>query len=391
VLALWLLLCGALLISVQMRLQVPIGRVLPPTYDALPLLFVVVLALIAAVLEAARAAAERAGSPMRALWPLIGTPHPARRVVVALGLSVLAALVFFPDFSQLQLVYFVITGLILAVLCVIVPLRVYVGHAGNDLAADLHALWASRALAGLWLKTNVRTRYSQTVLGVLWIVLIPLATAGVLSLAFTQLLRIQLEVPIVSFILSALVAYNVFSNGVLLSPGSLLSKVGLITQVYFPREILLVVQLGEGLLDAVFTFGALFIINAVFGIYPNPWFILLPPLLVLLVAMTAGLMLLVSSLSVLVRDIPQLLGVAMQVLFYLTPVIYPVEQFPATFRWLFVLNPIAPVVQAFREIIVFARPPDGITLLLPCVFAGVVLYLGYVVFKALEAQMADML
>lgn len=382
----FLMLVGAALMSIQIRLQVPIGREPWAGYQSDSPMFYLLMIIAVVLVQTVSILVP----PTTLTSRIVGEAHPARRFLVALFTSFFLILVFHGNISQLQLVYFLGAGVLLAWLCIVVPRRLYVGQGGNSLERDLEKLVGSLPLINLWLRTNIRARYSQTTLGILWIILLPLLASVVLALAFTQILRIQLDVPIVSFILSAMIPYTLFSNAVLNSAGSILGKVSLITQVYFPREILPIVVLGEALVDAVFTFGSLFIINALLGIFPNIYWVYLPPLLLLLITITMGAMFLVSSLSVAVRDIPQLMGVLMQLVFYLTPVIYPVEQFPASFRWLFVLNPVAPIIQAFRDVLVFARPPDSVTLFFPIVFAGVVLYLGYVVFKRIESRMADM-
>jgi lipopolysaccharide transport system permease protein len=100
-------------------------------------------------------------------------------------------------------------------------------------------------------------------------------------------------------------------------------------------------------------------------------------------------MFLVGSLTVMIRDIPQLLAVLIQLLFFLTPIIYPIEQFPERLRFLFVINPIAPIIQGFRDIIVYGRAPDPVSLYYSVVFAGVALVVGYTTFKSIESEMAD--
>jgi lipopolysaccharide transport system permease protein len=90
-----------------------------------------------------------------------------------------------------------------------------------------------------------------------------------------------------------------------------------------------------------------------------------------------------------VRDIPQLLVVLMQLLFYITPVIYPIDRLPESLRIVLILNPIAPLIQGFRDIIVYGRTPDLPSLYFSVVVMGVVLVVGYSTFKSIESEMAD--
>ncbi len=201
----------------------------------------------------------------------------------------------------------------------------------------------------------------------------------------------NISVPFIAFYMSALVPYNFFANNLFGSANAILGRVGIITQVYFPREILILLLLGESLFDFLFTFAALLVINLFFGVLPSSVFIFLPLLFVLLLLLAVGLMFLIGSLTVLIRDIPQFLSVGMQLLFFLTPVIYPVEQVPEQFRYLFLINPLAPVIQGFRDVITFGRAPELVSLCFPLACAAIGLSIGFAVFKTFENEMTDLL
>jgi len=376
-----------MLLAVQLRLLLPMGGNLPPGYAAhFPLLYVLLALVVVGVdqlgkLVPAHFFAQR----------FLSDAHPARQFVTMILVALAGIMLLFPSMARLQLLYFFVASSLICLLVIALPRRLYLKNPENDLLDDLGKLWQRRALLRLWISYNVRARYSQTILGILWIILLPLATALILAIAFTQILRIQLDVPMVSFFLAGLVPFNLFSTGVLNGTRAVLGKLPLVTQVYFPREILVLLVLGEVLVDFVFTFGAMIFINLTYGLYPNVYYIYLPFIVLILIALALGSMLIVSCLSLLVRDIPQLMGVFMQLLFYITPIIYPVETIPAHLRYVYVLNPLAAIVQAFRDVIVYARQPDFVTLYYPIVLSGILLYLGYCIFKSVEGTMADML
>ena len=372
---------AAVLLSLQMRIQLPLGTPQTAADLASPLLLsgiaVMVATLVFAVLR-----------PIPGLSWLAGTAHPFRQFLVCIAFT---ALVILPMTGWLQTAYYLGAGIIIGVLGIAIPFRIYVGQPDTSIDQDVVRLWQRRELLAIWLKYNIETRYNQRILGILWIVLLPLSTAVVLTVAFTQVMRIQLDKPFISFYLSALVIYNVFNNGVLASNFAVLSKLSLVTQVYFPREILVLVALGEVIIDFVFTFVTMLIVNACFGVFPNLYFVYLLPLLLLMIIITLGLMLIFSALSILIRDIPPLVSVGLQLVFFLSPIIYPVEQIPEEFRILYLINPIAPLVQGFRDVIVYSRMPDVVTLYYPLAFALVVFCLGYTTFKSVESEMADLL
>lgn len=382
----FLVLMGAMLLAGQIRLQVALGNELPPFYQAQPPLMFFLFTGVALLVSLLGSSPLAYQPPFHRFLP---KHHSFRRYLVSLVLSIAGILLLLPDISKLQLTYFAVIGFVLGILCIALPYRLYVGHPGNSVLAPLRLLWQRRALLAIWLRFNIQTRYDQRVLGILWIVLLPVATSLVLSIAFSQFMRIQLDVPYVSFYMAAIIPYNLFSNSVLNSTGSVISRIGIIAQVYFPREILVLLTIGEGIVDFSFAFAAMLVINALNGVLPNENFIYLPLLFGILVGIALGLMFLISSLTVIVRDMPQLLTVFMQLFFFLTPIIYPLQQFPERLRFLFVINPVAPLIQGFRDVIVYGRAPELTSLYYSIVFMGVALVVGYSTFKSIESEMAD--
>ncbi len=120
-------------------------------------------------------------------------------------------------------------------------------------------------------------------------------------------------------------------------------------------------------------------------------FVFLPVLLLIQVALMLGLMFTVSWLSVFVRDVPQLVSVFLQILFYLCPIIYPVSIVPHRYQFLINLNPMGLLIEAWRNVIVYDRMPDWFSLIYPAALAFGVLVFGYRHFKANEDRFADML
>lgn len=378
------LLTNLMFLAVQLRYQIPIGNYLPPEYEPHSILLYAAFAL--AVLGVQIVAWALPPSTVTAR--ILSTPP--RRFFVMLLACFVVTLVVFPDISQLQALYFLFAGIVVWFLGIFLPWRLYVGRPDTIILYDLWTIYKNRSLLRIWLVHNVRARYRQTVLGLAWIILLPLTTSVVLTIAFTAFLRIQLDVPIISFFLSGIIPYTLFSNSILNSTGSIVNRIQIIGQVYFPREILPLITLGEAVVDFIFSSSAMIVTNLVFGIAPNINMIYLPLLFLVLVTLALGLMFMASAITVLIRDIPNLLSVLLQLLFYLTPVIYPVEQLPQNIRFIFAINPIAAVIQGFRDVIVYNQAPDLSTLPYAVMAATVALFLGYSIFKSTEGRMADM-
>lgn len=311
--------------------------------------------------------------------------------IVSLLVALTLIVVLIPSIARAQLIFFVVLGVIIASMTILWAPSPRVAGRDTSMVYHLRKLWENRMLLGIWTRYNVLSRYSQAFLGIVWIIIQPLATSIVLAFVFSQVMRIVDTggAPFISFYMSAIIVWTLFSAGLANGSISLIAASGLITQVYFPREILVIVKLGETMVDVSFTFVALIAINALVGVFPNVAFIYLPILLVIQIALMVGIMLFVSYLSMMIRDVPQLINIILQFMFYLTPILYPADLIPDQFRGLVVLNPLAILVDAYRDVILYNHAPDFVSLYYPTVLAGVLLYTGYMFFKKYERQVAD--
>jgi ABC-2 type transport system permease protein len=371
-----IILCGGVLFSAHFRLKIAVGAPLGEGYVAFPLVLyplITVCAVLAALVRSGLNVHRRKIADFLA-------------ALVGVGLLAAAMFLLTPDMSQLQILYFVLgSAAIAAITLVLTPVK----HSLRDL---LRRLWEQRALLSLWVRYNVTSRYSQTALGILWIVMLPVATSIILTFVFSFIFHAGDigNVPFISFFLSGLMFWTLFTQGVLNGSVSIISHLGLINQIYFPREILVIVRLGEALVDLSFVFVVTLVINLFVGILPNANFIYLPFLLAIHLAFTLGFMFFTSYLTVIIRDMQQLIAVFIQLLFYLTPLMYPIDVMPPNLAEIVkFLNPIAALINAYRDVIVYNRPPDFESLYFAIVLAGVMLYSGYMFFKANEKKLAD--
>lgn len=376
------ILIGAMLVAIQLRYDLRYGKTLGAKYDAQPLMLYIIIILAVGI----GAAIDHVQPQLKARFRL----HPQLgALMMTAGVAAVGILVLLPTISQLQIIYFGgIVGL-LGILLIVLPEYLRLMENLGTLANNLETLWENRVLIGVWMRYNIQSRYSQSILGILWILLVPLSTAVVLSLALTVFLRLELDVPFMVFFFSAYTVYNIFGQGVHNSTNSITGSMGILNQVNFPREILVLVALGETLIDSLLMFVAMLVINALHGVLPNTHFVLLIPIILIMTCLSLGVMLLVSFLSVLVQDIPQLVGIALQLFFYLTPLYYPTENIPSNYQVVILINPLAPLIQATRDIIVYSQNPDWLSLTYPLVVAVVMLMLGYTLFKVNEGKLVD--
>ena len=257
------------------------------------------------------------------------------------------------------------------------------------MTALLRDLLRYRGLIHNLVLRDLKLKYRGSVLGIVWSLLNPLLTLAVYSFAFHTVLRVQME-NYAFFLLVSLLPWQFFSNSLLASTGSIVHNAHLIRKVYFPRETLPVSSV-------LFAFAQLLLAFAVFlpGLLatserPLRWTLLLSiPLLLLHVVFTTGLALLLSALTTAFRDVTHLTEVTVMLLFWLTPIVYPVTIAPAALQELFKANPLAAFAIAYQDVLFWRRVPETIVLASVLVFPAVALLVGLAVFRRMSPGFAE--
>ncbi len=267
-------------------------------------------------------------------------------------------------------------------------------------AADLRPIAAFRRLPRfadlLWTLTlhRLRVRYKQSRLGVAWALIQPLAMMLVFTLMFTVIGRAPGgELPYALFAYSALVPWFAFAAGLSNAATSLTGHASLLTKVYFPREILPITYVLAALADLSLASLVLFALMFWFGVDLSVTALWALLAVLLLAVFLAGASLLLSAVQVRHRDVGIAMPVLLQVWLFATPVIYPLDAArsalpPGLYR-LYILNPMAAVVDTFRRGMVLHQSPDLQAVLSGTLVAAVLLPVGYMYFKAHERTMAD--
>ncbi len=254
----------------------------------------------------------------------------------------------------------------------------------------IRELWTYRELAYFLAWRDVKVRYKQTVLGVLWAVIQPLFTMVVFVLLFSQLARIPTDgTPGPIFYFSALVPWTYFSGTVSNAGMSLVDNSGLLTKIYFPRIILPASVALSNLVD--FLIGSvLFIGFMAYYKIPIGWNLLLwPALVILLVLLSLSLGLFLAALNVKYRDFRYAIPFAIQLLLFATPIIYPASMIPEKFRWLVAFNPLSGLIEAFRYALAPSRAMDWGLLWFSIGFTATLFVAGVAYFKSAEKAFAD--
>ncbi len=274
------------------------------------------------------------------------------------------------------------------------PSRIVIQPSRGWAALNLRAVWEYRELLYFLVWRDVKVRYKQTLLGVLWIVLQPVISMVVFSLLFGGLLNVPSGgVPYPVFVYSALLPWNYFATSLTRSSGSLVGSANLITKVYFPRLIIPVSGVLGGLVDFAVSFVVLIGLMLAYRLPLTPAILLLPLFLLLALLTALGFGLWLAALNVRFRDVQYLVPFIVQMWMYLTPVVYGSALIPERFRWLLALNPMTAVVEGFRWALLGDMAPVAQTSLLTlAVSTGVtlvVLISGLIFFRRTERTFAD--
>ena len=256
----------------------------------------------------------------------------------------------------------------------------------------LEELWSYRELFYFLVWRDIIVRYKQTVLGATWVVIQPFGSMIVFTVLFGKLAKMPSDgVPYAVFSFAALVPWSYFASSISRSGNSLLFNANLITKVYFPRIALVASSTLSGLLDYGISFLVLLGLMHYFGIQLG-WKILLWPLLtIVLVLLSFGVGLILSSLNVKYRDIGHTIPFAMQLWFFATPIIYPTSIIPENYRGLASLNPMWGIIDGFRFAILPSRQMDWQQLSISLAFTLLLLVIGLIFFRNTERDFADII
>jgi lipopolysaccharide transport system permease protein len=259
-------------------------------------------------------------------------------------------------------------------------------------SAHIRSLYTHRELVVAWTMRIIRARYKQSVLGGLWAIIQPAAAAVIATVIFTLFVPIDTgDVPYLVFSYTAMVPWTLFSGSITDMVDSMTGNMGLVSKIYFPREVLPIAALLARLLD----FAVAASIVALLILFSRTsvsllGLLCLPVILAVQLALALGLGLAGAALNVFYRDIRHLFFLGLQVWMYATPILYPATAVPEQLRSLYFLNPMAGVIEAYRAVLLNHALPD-LHLAISAVLSTVILLVGYQFFKRAESQFADII
>jgi lipopolysaccharide transport system permease protein len=258
---------------------------------------------------------------------------------------------------------------------------------------DLRPLWTQRELLLTLARRDLTVRYKQTLAGVAWVVLQPVAYAAVYSIALTFLRATPGEfVPYPLLALTGLTLWLLFSGVVSRTAGSLIAASSLIKRLMFPRLLLPAAALLPQLVDLAISFVVLIGVMLVYGVIPEAKILLAPIFVVLALGVSWGIGVWYAAIAVRYRDIQQIVPFTLQLLLYTSPVIYTLDLVPEKARTIMSLNPLSGVFEGWRWAVLPGASSPSPLAIFTAVLVGLILVVtGLIYFRRAEEAFADVI
>jgi len=262
---------------------------------------------------------------------------------------------------------------------------------GSVASLDLAEIWKYRELLYFLTLRDIKIRYKQTLIGIMWVVLQPVLTTAIFTVIFSTFARFDTKsVPYPLFALSGLSLWLFVHTSISLASTSFVNNTSLITKVYFPRLIVPVAATLATLFDLLFSIAILIILMFYFGVTPTPQLIAAPVFVFLALVLAVAFGSLFSALNVRFRDVKFALPFMLQVWMIASPIFYPASLLTDKWRLVFALNPLTGILEGFRSAL-FGMPFDWQLVGVSTVSLVMLTGLSLLVFKKMEDTLADLI
>jgi lipopolysaccharide transport system permease protein len=261
--------------------------------------------------------------------------------------------------------------------------------ASGWIAIDWQEIYNFRELLAFFIWRDVSARYKQTILGPAWAILQPLIMMVIFTfVAGVTEIPTPMNLPIPVCVFAALIPWSIFSQGMPAAANSLINSLNMVTKVYFPRLFLPITAASVFLVDAAIT---LFLYGGILWYYhvAPQWTVVFVPFLVLLTLIAAlSIGVLLSGLTLFYRDFKHIVPFLVQIMMYMTPIIYSIQNIPERYQWFLSLNPMFGIVDAFRACIL-GTPMYWSCFLISSVAAVALFVFAVFYFRRTERMFAD--
>lgn len=253
----------------------------------------------------------------------------------------------------------------------------------------LKELYHYREMIVSLVRKGLRGRYKGSVLGFLWTFVNPLLQLVVYTIVFSSIMRAGID-KFYLFLFVALIPWMFFSASVTGGAASIVAEGNLVKKVYFPRQVLPIAYVTTAFVNMLLTFVVVFLALIVGGIgLDMRLLIYLPVVMIVEYLLALGIAMLTSALTVFFRDLEYILGIVTMAWMYLTPIMYGVDMIPDEYLPLFHLNPMTPIIVAYRDILYYKQIPRLSTLLQALAWGITFLLIGSIIFDRLQRHFAE--
>lgn len=242
------------------------------------------------------------------------------------------------------------------------------------------------------LKTNIqkelRGKYKKSFLGIFWSFLNPLLQLAVYAFIFPIILKNNQE-NYLMFLFVALIPWTFFTTAVTQGTNTVVQNGNVVKKVYFPRSILPISVVTSGAINFLISTIIIIIFAIVTGLGITQYILFYPLILIVQYLITLGIVLILSSITVYLRDLQHIIGVFLQVLFYATPIVYATDSIPSKYSFILTLNPMSHVITAYRDIFYNQQTPNLQILVILFIIGILICVIGYAIFSKLEKRFAE--
>ncbi|MCE8014239.1 ABC transporter permease [Halomonas daqingensis] len=260
----------------------------------------------------------------------------------------------------------------------------------------LKGLWAYRGFVLSSIKNEFVTRFARSKLGGFWMILQPLAQVLIYALILSAVLSAKLpgidsRYAYAIYLTAGFLGWMLFSEIINRCLNLFIEQGNLMKKMKFPKITLPTIVVGSALLNNVMLLLAILGVFAVLGHFPTLQILWLPVLTLAMVSLALGLGLVLGILNVFIRDIGQAVPILLQVAFWFTPIVYPINIIPERLQQLLVLNPIYPIIRGYHDVLVFGQAPHLGQVILIMTVGFLILAFGLFLFRRASAEMVDAL
>ncbi len=253
----------------------------------------------------------------------------------------------------------------------------------------MREIYAYRAMIASLVKRDLKGRYKGSALGFLWTFLNPLLQLAVYTMVFSVIMRSGIK-DYYLFLFVALIPWIFFSTSLTGGASCIMMQQDMVKKIYFPREVLPVAYVTSQFVNMLFSFLAVFLVLllAQYTFYPAA-LLCLPVIMFVEYILALGFTMIMSALTVYIRDLEYILSILAMAWQFLTPVMYSMEQVPGEVRWIFSMNPMTYVITAYRDILYYGKMPEMDTLLSAVILGVTMLATGWAVFYRLQKHFVE--